>query len=147
MKAIKSKAVGAIAIAMLSALVSAQALATPIRIDAQEFPVVVAAGGRYVPGDVILGEALIVVLQGHHLRLFNEDSTAHSITSLDQRGGVPLFDTGMVSPGRSELVGGVNELAPGDYRFTSMTRPANPAVLRVVAPQDDVLDAIREIPA
>jgi len=82
-------------------------------------PVVAVEAYHYLPGDTRDGTALTIT-QGEHLQFVNLDAVGsfHTLTAADSVDGVPLFDSGeLTPPGAHSEVIGTAKLLPGSYLF------------------------------
>jgi plastocyanin len=71
---------------------------------------IVTVESMFLPGD-------LVILQGDTLTLTNADLATHDVTALDTVGGVPLFRSATIGPGKQSNVAGVPALEPSVYPF------------------------------
>jgi plastocyanin len=100
-----------IAIMGLTAACVLPARATPVA-------VVTASAYTYLPGDVDEPRLPLSVTVGGRLVFANSDADFHTVTAVDEVGGVPLFDSGAaIGLGEARDVAGVAALPPGSYIF------------------------------
>lgn len=92
---------------------------------------VVVRNSTYHPGDDG-GPLELHVTEGEPLSIVNTDSDTHSVTETDPPGGIPRFDSGLVSrlEGPQPVVG-VEDLDSGSYPFYCTRHAEMSGVLHV----------------